>query len=77
MATKKTGQQLLKLSNNPFFQLSDAEQKDLEAFLSSEQGKEYVKSLKKNEKESSENVRVRNVVKKADTDVPEATKNES
>lgn len=70
----KTIEQLLKLSENPFYKFTDTEKEVLEDFLSKKQEEDSKNSPKKNFKESSQITRaiVRNVVKKADTYPPEA-----
>lgn len=69
----KTIEQLLKLSNNPYFKMSDEEKEVLEDFLSKQKGEEGQTSQQKNTSESSKKTRVtvRNVVQKAQTGLPE------
>ena len=69
----KTIQQLLKLSENPFYKLTANEQAVLDDFLSEKSGSVSKKSQKKSSSESSKKTRVivRNVVKKSDTYPPE------
>lgn len=68
-------EQLLQLSKNPYYVFQPDEQRMLDDFLSKKQASTSKKSRKKSSSESSEktNVRVRNIVEKADTSVPEAT----
>ena len=69
----KTIEQLLFLSKNPYYKLTEDEKQVLEDFLSKKQASESKSSRKKNSKqlEKPTNVRVRNIVEKADTYPPE------
>ena len=69
----KTIEQLLFLSKNPYYKLTEDEKQVLEDFLSKKQESESKSSRKKNSKqlEKPTNVRVRNIVEKADTYPPE------
>ena len=69
----KTIEQLLFLSKNPYYKLTEDEKQVLEDFLSKKQESESKGSRKKNSKqlEKPTNVRVRNIVEKADTYPPE------
>lgn len=62
----KTIEQLLHLSKNPYYKLTDDEKQVLEDFLSKKQESESKSSRKKNSKrlEKPTNVRVRNIVEK-------------
>lgn len=62
----KTVEQLLQLSKNPYYKLSNDEKQVLDDFLSKKQDSASKKSAKKSSKESSAktNVRVRNIVEK-------------
>ena len=68
----KTIEQLLKLSQNPFYKLLPEEQEVLDNFLSEKRASDSQNSQKKNLNELSENtlVTVRNVVEKTDTGLP-------
>lgn len=68
----KTIDQLLKLSQNPFYKLLPEEQEVLDDFLLKKQEKGSENSQKENSKKLSEStpVTVRNVVEKADTGLP-------
>lgn len=65
----KTIQQLLQLSKNPFYKMSQEEKQVLDDFLAQQQDGESKPSQKKNSKKSSKKtpVIVRNIVKKVDT----------
>lgn len=64
----KTIQQLLHLSKNPFYKLSQDERQVLDDFLSQKQDTGSKKSRKKRSKKSAgKPVVVRNIVEKADT----------
>jgi len=69
----KTIEQLLKLSQNPFYKFTQTEQEVLDDFLSKNQDSDSPKSQKDSSTESSLKTRaiVRNVVKKTDTYPPE------
>ena len=69
----KTIEQLLFLSKNPYYKLTEDEKQVLEDFLSKKQESESKSSQKKNSKqlEKPTNVRVRNIVEKTDTYPPE------
>ena len=69
----KTIEQLLFLSKNPYYKLTEDEKQVLEDFLSKKQESESKSSRKKSSKqlEKPTNVRVRNIVEKADTYPPE------
>ena len=69
----KTIEQLLFLSKNPYYKLTEDEKRVLEDFLSKKQESESKSSRKKSSKqlEKPTNVRVRNIVEKADTYPPE------
>lgn len=69
----KTIEQLLFLSKNPYYKLTEGEKQVLEDFLSKKQESESKSSRKKNSKqlEKPTNVRVRNIVEKANTYPPE------
>lgn len=71
----KTIQQLLDLSKNPYYQFTDDERAVLDDFLEKKRASDSKKSQQKSSKESSKKtpVRVRNIVKKADTYPPEFT----
>lgn len=62
----KTIEQLLFLSKNPYYKLTEDEKQVLEDFLSKKQGSESKSSRKKSSKqlEKPTNVRVRNIVEK-------------
>ena len=68
----KTIEQLLKLSQNPFYKLLPEEQEVLDNFLLRKQEKGSENSQKENSEKLSEStpVTVRNVVEKADTGLP-------
>lgn len=68
----KTIDQLLKLSQNPFYKLLPEEQEVLDNFLLKKQEKGSENSQKENSEKLSEStpVTVRNVVEKADTGLP-------
>ena len=68
----KTIEQLLKLSQNPFYKLLPEEQEVLDDFLLKKQEKDLENSQKKSSEKLSEStpVTVRNVVEKADTGLP-------
>lgn len=78
MAQEKTIEQLLKLSTNQYYGLTQAEQKRLNDFLSQQEEKDSTSSPKKNSKKSDKKtpVRVKNIVDKADTS-PETYRNAS
>ena len=68
----KTIDQLLKLSQNPFYKLLPEEQEVLDNFLLKKQEKGSENSQKENSEKLSEStpVTVRNVVEKTDTGLP-------
>ena len=71
----KTVEQLLQLSKNPYYKLSNDEKQVLDDFLSKKQDSASKKSAKKSSKGSSAktNVRVTNVVEKVDTNPEKVT----
>lgn len=75
----KSIEQLLFLSRNPYYPMTNDEKAVLDDFLSKKQEKTPKKSQKKSTDESSKktNVIVRNVVQKADTYPPEDTESDS
>lgn len=70
----KTVEQLLQLSKNPYYKLSNDEKQVLDDFLSKKQESESKSSRKKNSKKFTGKipVTVRNIVPKVDTYAPEA-----
>lgn len=62
----KTIEQLLFLSKNPYYKLTDEEQAVIDDFLLKQQDEEKSTSQKKSSKQSTKqtNVRVRNIVEK-------------
>lgn len=73
MPVTKTIEQLLFLSKNPYYDLSEEEQERLDNFLLQQQDEDSQNSQKKSSKQSTKktNVRVRNIVDKTIPDVPE------
>lgn len=71
----KTIEQLLFLSKNPHYKLTNDEKAVLDDFLFMKQEKELKRLQRKSSRRLERNtpVRVRNVVKKVDTYAPEAT----
>lgn len=69
----KTIEQLLFLSKNPYYKLTEDEKQVLDDFLLKKQDDDSKSSRKKSSKQSEKptNVRVRNIVEKADTYPPE------
>lgn len=75
----KTIEQLLELTKNPYYTFTQDEKQVLDDFLFKKQAKASKVSAEKSSTELSTktNVRVRNIVEKADTGVPEATESVS
>lgn len=67
----KTIDQLLKLSQNPYYKMSEDEKEVLEHFLSKEKAK-HKSQEKGSESSPKKRVTVRNVVKKAPTGLEES-----
>lgn len=67
----KTIEQLLELSQNPYYKFTDDERVILDDFLSTKKGRDWLTSRKKNSQLSDKNtpVRVRNIVEKTVPDV--------